>query len=296
MSYLTHHNKAGPNYGRLNQMHERFGNDGDVMTAAQPSKCPMEYINVTKTSNGKYQVDAKGRNVRSPEKTKHFQNKEEYDDFWKFMGDNLAGFSSCVNPVPVQPITSASCQAPKPLLSSEEAPASYQALPSEEAPTSCPAPAPAPLPSSEEAQARCQAPVSLPSSEEAQARCQAPVFLPSSEEAPPSEEVPKIDDQYVNKLLQPAASKTSDSYLNNLFDTTSTGQVTAILTIEYISRMIILFVLIYIFTGIIPKQPLTEQTKLIISAAVVVIYILFDLIKRLLVKVKGYVCTWACGC
>jgi hypothetical protein len=330
---------SGPSYRQLNQLHELFESGGDVLSATQPPECPMEYINVVKTGDGQFQVDAKGRKAKQAEKTKHFQNKEEYDEFWKFMEENLTGFSTCVNPVKSGTSTKTGT-----IVSEEEAPGlgvSFEKTIKQ--PLGCPftqstvirqpngrikllndADSPLEMEESEYKQfwqkslnQTCRDPMTvsdLLTEEEEQPR------IPVTGVPTETEEITKIDDKYMDDLLQPEETKSrTDSYLDNLFDTSpqpSTGgifsgisgrlgsvslsadttQITAMLTIEYLARMIILFMLIYVFTGVIPKEPLSETTKLTIAAVVVLIYMFFDLIKKLFLKIKVYLCKWACGC
>jgi hypothetical protein len=63
---------------------------------------------------------------------------------------------------------------------------------------------------------------------------------------------------------------------------------------NHLARLVVLFGLVYLFSGIIPKPELDQTTRLHLAFVVVLIYSLLDIIKTLFKSAIDFTCTNVC--
>ena len=118
-------------------------------------------------------------------------------------------------------------------------------------------------------------------------------------------------DDYLNQLLQPITPATpaitpgypgyqpSYDYQTETAMNNATAEISVDLgqtgILHYLGRLLILFALVMLFTTVIPRDPLELNTRLIIATAVVVIYSLLDVFRKIFVVMRGFLCSVACG-
>jgi hypothetical protein len=61
-------------------------------------------------------------------------------------------------------------------------------------------------------------------------------------------------------------------------------------------RLLLLSAIIFIAITYVPSEPLDNNSKLAITAIVVLIYAVIDIIISLILRAKNTLCYWLCGC
>lgn len=223
-------------------------------TVTQPNTCPMEYINITQLADGRYQVDAKGRNTALAEQPRFFKNQSEYQDFWQFMKTNLDGFSNCLDP-----------------MSANEASDSTTTVPVD---VTVPVDATIAVDSSDSSEQSEQSEQS--DSSKSSEQTVSPADIDEQKETKPTEFTP----EYLDNLFK-------DVDIDGLpggFEIPSEFNL-ASFAAGSIFRAALLFGLIFLFTGVIPAQPIGQTTRLTIAGVVVFIYTFIDVIREIIWRI-----------
>jgi hypothetical protein len=88
-------------------------------------------------------------------------------------------------------------------------------------------------------------------------------------------------------------SMSSDTYDQITYSENNNG--ITIMT-KVIFRLVILAAIVYLATTYIPQPPLPFNFKLTITAIVVLIYAVIDIIVSLIIAFKNELCRWFCSC